>query len=154
MDEANDGLQLISVPGILNLIFLLAVFSVITAIGNYMGFEHPISESLVGMGMLSLMALAGVWMEKNLPFKIPSVAYIVIIGFILAFPLVPTSDIVIYYVSEVEIISIITVLLAYVGIGMGNSWSEIKALDWKAIIVTMLIITSLYIGSAMFMQFF
>ncbi len=154
MDEANDEFQMVSVPGILNWIFLLAVFSIITVIGNYMGFEHPISESLVGMGILSVIALAGVWMEKSLPIKIPSIVYIIIIGFALAVPFSPTSDFVIHYVSHVEIISIVTVFLAYVGIGMGNSWSQIKALDWRALIVTMLIIASLYIGSAMFAQFF
>lgn len=121
-----------------------------TAIGNYMGYKHPISESLIGMGILSLIALLGVWMEKYLPLNIPSIIYIVFIGITLALPIMPTSDIVIYYVSEVEIISIITVFLAYVGIGAGNNWDEIKALNWKSIIITMLFISIIYMGSGLF----
>lgn len=121
-----------------------------TAIGNYMGYKHPISESLIGMGILSLIALLGVWMEKYIPLNIPSIIYIVFIGITLALPIMPTSDIVIYYVSEVEIISIITVFLAYVGIGAGNNWDEIKALNWKSIIITMLFISIIYMGSGLF----
>ncbi|MBQ9159936.1 MAG: hypothetical protein IJ122_01265 [Methanobrevibacter sp.] len=153
MTEMNDEFKIISVPGLVNWIFLLLVFSIITTIGNCMGYRHPISESLIGMIILSLIALSGVWMENNLPFKIPSIIYIIIIGFILAFPLVPTSAIIIYYVSEVEIISIVTVFLAYVGIGMGNSWDEIRSLDWKALILTMIIITALYVSSGIVTQF-
>lgn len=152
MTETNNELGIFSVQGILNWIFLLMIFSIITAIGNYLGYRHPISESLIGMGILSLIALLGAWMEKNLPLKIPAILYIIFIGVTLALPLMPTSDIVIYYVSEVEIISLVTVFLAYVGIGMGNRWSEIKALNWKGVIVSMLIVSFMYIGSALAMQ--
>jgi len=38
--------------------------------------------------------------------------------------------------------------LAYVGIGMGKSWDEFKALGWKAVVVTILVIASTYYGAA------
>ena len=60
----------------------------------------------------------------------------------------PTSDFVLYYVSKVELLAIVTVFLAYVGIGMGKSWDEFKALGWRAIVITMLVIASTYLGSA------
>ena len=60
----------------------------------------------------------------------------------------PTSDFVLYHVSHVELLSIVTVFLAYVGIGMGKSWDEFKALGWRAIIITVLVIASTYFGSA------
>ena len=52
------------------------------------------------------------------------------------------------YVSKVELLSIVTVFLAYVGIGMGKSWDEFKALGWKAVVVTILVIASTYYGAA------
>ena len=140
MRETDNESKLISVQGVLNWIFLLFIFSIITSIGNYMGYKHPISESLIGMGILSLIVLGGMCMEKYFPFNIPSIVYVVIIGITLALPLMPISDIVIYHVSEIEIISIVTVFLAYVGIGMGNSWDEIKSFNWESIAVTVLVI--------------
>ena len=144
-----DGSENVSVQGILNWILLLAIFSIITVIGNSIGFSHPIGDSLIGMAILSLITLAGVWMERYLPFNISSIIYISVMGIVLAFPGMPTSDILLYYVSKVELLSIVTVFLAYVGIGMGKSWNEFKALGGKAVIITVIVIASTYLGSAL-----
>ena len=143
-----DGSENVSVHGIFNWILLLTIFSIITVVGNFIGYKHPIMESLVGMGILSLITLAGVWMERYLPFNISSIIYISVLGIILAFPGMPTSKFVLHYVSKVELLSIVTVFLAYVGIGMGKSWNEFKALGWRAVIITVLVIASTYFGSA------
>ena len=100
------------------------------------------------MAILSIITLVGVWMERYLPLNISSIIYISIIGIVLAFPGMPTSEALLYYVSQVELISIVTVFLAYVGIGMGKSWDEFKALGPKAVIITILVIASTYLGSA------
>ena len=148
MPDLIDGSENVSIHGILNWIFLLTIFSIITAIGNYLGYHHPMEQSLVGMAILSLITLAGVWMERYLPLNVSSILYISIIGIILAFPGMPTSKFVLHYVSQVELLSIVTVFLAYVGIGMGKSWDEFKALGWKAIVVTVLVIAATYYGAA------
>ena len=148
MPDLLDGTENVSVHGIMNWILLLFIFSVITAIGNFLGYKHPISDSLVGMAILSLITLAGVWLEREFPFNVSSILYISIFGIILAFPGMPTSDFVIYYVSKVELLAIVTVFLAYVGIGMGKSWNEFKALGWKAILITVLVIAATYYGAA------
>ncbi len=148
MGDFIDGSENISVHGIFNWILLLVIFSIITVIGNYIGYKHPISDSLVGMAILSVITLIGVWLERELPFNISSIIYISVMGIVLAFPGMPTSSTLQYYVSQVELLSIVTVFLAYVGIGMGKSWNEFKALGWRAIIVTVLVIASTYLGSA------
>ena len=83
MPDLIDGSENVSVHGILNWIILLFIFSVITVIGNYLGYKHPMTDSLVGMGILSLITLAGVWMERELPFNISSIIYISVIGILL-----------------------------------------------------------------------
>ena len=148
MPELIDGSENVTVHGIFNWILLLIIFSLITVIGNYLGYHHPMEGSLVGMVILSIITLAGVWMERYLPLNISSILYISVIGIILAFPGMPTSNFVLHYVSQVELLSIVTVFLAYVGIGMGKSWNEFKALGPRAVIITMLVIASTYFGAA------
>jgi hypothetical protein len=148
MPDLIDGSENVTVHGIFNWILLLAIFSIITAIGNYLGYKHPMTDSLVGMGILSLITLVGVWLERYLPFNVSSILYISIMGIILAFPGMPTSEFVLYYVSKVELLAIVTVFLAYVGIGMGKSWDEFKALGWRAIVITILVIPATYYGAA------
>ena len=147
MPDIIDSSENVTVHGIFNWILLLVIFSVITVIANYVGYHHPMEGSLIGMMILSLITLAGVWMERNLPWDISSILYISIIGIVLAFPGMPTSEFVLHYVSQVELLSIVTVFLAYVGIGMGKSWDEFKALGWKAIVITLLVIAATYYGS-------
>ena len=146
MSDLIDGSENVSVHGIFNWILLLVIFSIITVIGNYIGYKHPMADSLVGMGILSF--ITRVWFERYLPFNISSILYISIIGILIALPGMPTSEFVLYYVSKVELLSIVTVFLAYVGIGMGKSWDEFKALGWRAVIITMLVIASTYYGAA------
>ena len=148
MPDLIDGSENVSVHGILNWIVLLAIFSIITAIGNFLGYKHPITDSLIGMAILSLITLAGVWLERELPFNVSSILYISIFGIVLAFPGMPTSEFVLHYVSKVELLAIVTVFLAYVGIGMGKSWDEFKALGWRAVIITILVIAATYYGAA------
>lgn len=152
MVDIIDESENVSVHGILNWVLLLTIFSIITVIGNYIGYHHPIGDSLIGMFILSVITLIGVWMERYLPLDISSIIYISIIGIVLAFPGMPTSEILLYYVSKVELISIVTVFLAYVGIGMGKSWDEFKALGPRAVIITILVIASTYLGSAFVAQ--
>ena len=148
MSDLIDGSENVSVHGIINWIVLLVIFSIITVIGNYLGYKHPLTDSLVGMGILSLITLVGVWLERYLPFNISSILYISVIGIVLAFPGMPTSEFVLYYVSQIELLAIVTVFLAYVGIGMGKSWDEFKALGWRAIVITVLVIAATYYGAA------
>ena len=148
MPDLIDGSENVSVHGIFNWILLLIIFSIITVIGNYLGYKHPMTDSLVGMAILSFITLIGVWMERYLPFNISSIIYISVMGIIIAFPGMPTSQAVLYYVSKVELLSIVTVFLAYVGIGMGKSWDEFKALGWRAVVITVLVIAATYYGAA------
>ena len=148
MPDLIDGSENVTVHGIFNWILLLIIFSIITVIGNYLGYHHPMEGSIVGMAILSLITLAGVWLERYLPFNISSILYISVIGIVLAFPGMPTSEFVLHYVSQIELLSIVTVFLAYVGIGMGKSWDEFKALGWRAVVITILVIATTYYGAA------
>lgn len=148
MANLIDGTKDQSSEGILNWILLLCIFSIITVIGNYVGYEHPISDSLIGIGILSFIAILGVLLERKLPFNISSIIYIAIIGIIIAFPAMPTSHFVSYYVSQIELLSVATVFIAYLGIGMIKNEDESKEHQWHIIIFTLLVILSTYIGSA------
>lgn len=150
IDEQKD----VSIESLSNWILVLAIFSVIATIGNYVGYEHPISDSLVGIGILSFITLLGVLMERKLPFNIPSIIYIAAIGIIIAFPTMPTSHFVSHYVSKIELLSIGTVFIAYFGIAMSRNVEEPEEQKWRVITFTILVILSTYLGSAMVYMLF
>ena len=127
---------------------LLLVFSVIVTVGNYVGYHSPILDSFIGMIIISAITLIGMSLERLVPGNIQSIIFISLIGIVIAIPGVPTSNFVIHYVSQVNLATICTAFLAYVGIAIGNDWAEFKKIGWKGIILTMIVISGTYLGSA------
>ena len=151
--ELIDESESVSVTGIRNWILLLLIFSVITTVGNFVGYKHDVVGAFIGMLILSCITLVGMLLERYIPLNISSIVYISLIGLILALPVMPTSSFIVYYVSQVELLAIVTVFLAYVGIGMGKNWDQFKKMGWKAIIVTLAVIAGTYLGSLVIAHF-
>jgi hypothetical protein len=147
MADMVNGSEAVSVQGVINWALLLVIFSIITVIGNWVGYKHPMYDSLIGMLILSIITLAGLLLEKYLPFNISSLIYISIIGIVVSLPCSPTSVFVVKYVGQVELLAIVPVFLAYVGIGVGKNWEQFKDMGWKGILVTICLITGAYLGS-------
>lgn len=142
----------LSIDTVLEWIGILVIFSIMSAIGNYVGYQYPLQESIVGMFILCLISLAGLILEKIIPVNIPSILYISLLGLILALPISPVSGVIIYYTSRVELISLTTILLAYAGIAMGKDLNEFKKVGLRGILVTFFVILGTYLGSALIAQ--
>lgn len=127
---------------------LLLIFSIIVAVGNFVGYHGSIIDSFIGMIIISIITLIGMSLERIIPKNIQSIIYISLIGIVIAIPGVPTSEFVIHYVSQVNLATICTAFLAYVGIAIGNDWGEFKKIGWKGIIITLIVISGTYLGSA------
>ncbi|AMK14891.1 LysO family transporter [Methanobrevibacter olleyae] len=132
-------------------VFLL-IFSFIVCVGNYVGYKHPMNEAFIGMIILSVITIVGMVLERELPFNISSIVYISLIGLALALPFSPASSTVVYYVSQIELSSICTVFLAYVGIAIGKDWNKFKKIGWRGIVITIFVIAGTYLGSAFIAQ--
>jgi len=142
----------LSINTVLEWIGILLIFSVMTSIGNYVGFRYPLQEALIGMFILCFISLLGLIIEKILPWNIPSILYISIIGLLVALPWSPISSTVVYYTSKVDLISITAILLAYAGIAMGKDLKEFKKVGIRGIIVTCFVIFGTYFASAIIAQ--
>lgn len=139
----------LSIKMVLEWIAILLIFSLMAAVGNWVGFQYPFVDSLIGMFILCLVSLAGLIIEKLLPFdSIPAIVYISLLGLFVALPWFPLSEPIIYYTSKVDLISLTTILLAYAGIAMGKDLNSFKKVGLRGIIVTFAVIFGTYIVSA------
>lgn len=128
---------------------LLLIFSFIVAIGNWVGFGESIVNAFIGMIILSLITIAGMALERIISWKIPSLVYISVIGIILSLPIMPTSEVISYFVSQIDLSVICTSFLAYVGIAIGNDWNKFKKMGWKGIVITVVVIGGTFLCSAL-----
>ena len=149
-EEASDDL---SFGKIKRWAALLFAFSVIVAVGNVVGYQTSFVDSFIGMIIITFIALVGMSLERLVPVHIPSIVYISLIGVFVAIPGVPTSQFVVHYVSQVELTTICTAFLAYVGISIGKDWEEFKRIGWRGIIVAIVVITGTYLCSAIIGNF-
>ena len=146
-DDGNNpfGLKMDNFPKILA-VFL--VFSVIAAIGNAFGNHATFMDSLIGMLVIVGIAFMGLCIGEIIPVNIPSIVLICLIGMFLAIPGVPTADFVAHYASQVDLTTICAAFLAYVGIALGKDWDEFKKIGWRGVLITLVVITGTYLGSA------
>ena len=144
-DEDSDGL---STGKLKRWGALLFAFSVIVTVGNYVGFQTPIIDTFIGMMIISIVTLTGMALERVCPVHIQSIIFISIIGLLIAIPGMPTADFVAHYVSNVELTTICTAFLGYVGVSIGKDWDEFKKIGWRGVIVALIVITGTYLGSA------
>ena len=147
-DEEDDSTDGLSSGKLKRWGALLFGFSVIVAVGNVVGYHTSIVDSFIAMMIISLITITGMALERVCPVHIQSIIFISIIGLIVAIPGVPTADFVARYVSQVELTTICTAFLGYVGIAIGKDWDEFKRIGWKGIIVALIVITGTYLGSA------
>ena len=126
----------------------LVLFSFIVAVGNFIGFHTSIIDAFIGMLLISLITIVGMALERLIPWNIQAIIYISLIGIFVAIPGVPTADFLVHYVSQIDLTTICTAFLAYVGIAIGNDWEEFKKIGWKGIVITLIVISGTYLCSA------
>ena len=144
-EDSSDGL---SSGKLIRWATFLVAFSIIVTVGNYVGYHTPLVDTFIGILIISIITLIGMALERVCPVHIQSIIFISIIGLVLAIPGVPTANFIAHYVSQVELTTICTAFLAYVGIAIGNDWNEFKRIGWKGVIVSLIVISGTYLCSA------
>ncbi|KWW20325.1 MULTISPECIES: hypothetical protein [Bacillaceae] len=129
-------------------VLVLGIIGIVVLTGNWIGYDILPITALPGMIILILISLAGLIIGKLVPLKIPSIAYIGIIGFILTVPSMPGSDQLVKWTADVSLLAIATPILAYAGIGIGRSWADFAKLGWRTIVVGMCVLLGTFLGSA------
>lgn len=126
----------------------LSLVAAMTLLGNFIGYEVMPVAALPGIISLMVIVLVGMVIHEVLPFKLPAIAYIGILAFLITIPGVPGAEKIAEWTSEVNLLALTTPILAYAGISIGNSWADFAKMGWKTIIIGMLVLIGTYLGSA------
>ncbi|WP_129598010.1 DUF340 domain-containing protein [Anaerophilus nitritogenes] len=135
-----------------NTLFVLIIISILSLVSNFIGYHTSIIESIPGMIILVIICLAGVALSKIIPLKIPSVAYIVLIGCMVTFPYFSFASTISTMVEKVNFLSLTTAILAYTGISIGKDLDAFAKSSWKIIFLSCFIFIGTYISSAIISQ--
>lgn len=133
---------------------VLLISGTIMLIGNAIGYHTGVLESVPGMLILIAISVVGMSLSKLIPFNIPAILYISVIGIAIAVPASPISSYVVEATRNIQLLAICTTVLVYTGVSIGKSWAEFKKIGWRGIIVTLLVLFGTFFISAVCAQIF
>ncbi len=109
--------------------------------------------ALPGMVMLYVMTLAGLAITRLMPFYLPAVAWVSLISIIVTLPFFPGSAWLVEQLSAVNFLAIVTPVLGYAGLALSQrEFAMFRRTGWKLVIVSLLVFTGTYLGSAVVAQ--
>lgn len=127
---------------------VVAVVTVVLWITNTIN-GAPLMEALPGMIILYVMTMLGFVVTRYSPFYLPAVAWVSLVSVALTLPWTPGSDWIVQQLSSVNVLAIVTPVLAYAGLALTRrEFNMFRKAGWKLIIISLLVFTGTYLGSA------
>ena len=135
---------------LLRVVVSLVICGVLGIIGNFVGYERCMPlESLPGMAILVIIAIMGWCLSTVILTGFPSIVHVSIVGILATMPWNPISGIVAGYVGKIQLMAVVTPILAYSGLTVGQDWHAFVKVGWKAILVGILVIFGPFFWSAL-----
>ena len=130
---------------------LLLMVSVVIILTNVIGYKMPVGDSIIGVLLLSAIALVGLTISNFMSrfVKLPSMIYVSLLGLLLACPVSPVKDIIVETTTPVAFLAPATALGAFAGISLGKDLKEFAKMGWKLVLITLFVITGTFIFSAL-----
>lgn len=138
---------------------LLIVIGLLVLVAQKVGFmvagkEFAVADAIPGTLLIIVVCLLSLMIKECLPnLKFPAFAWATMIGLILSMPFMPTAKVFLEYTNKVNFLSTTTPILAFAGISVGNKVHELKSMSWKIVLISLLVFTSTFFGSAIIAQF-
>jgi len=110
-------------------------------------------EALPGMVILYAMTMLGLLITRFAPFYLPGVAWVSLVSIAVTLPWFPGNDWIVAQLQSVSFLAIVTPVLAYAGLALSpREFTMFRQVGWKLIIVSLLVFTGTFIGSAVVAQ--
>lgn len=121
-------------------------------LANFVGFHVAFTDSLPGVCILLVIAIAGVAVSKVVPLKLPIVAYVSILGLLAASPISPCREFVIASAGKINFTAPLTMVGAYAGISISDQIHTFVKQGWKMILIGIFVMTGTFVFSAIIAQ--
>ena len=120
---------------------------ILVALFNTKG-ELSITDAIIGMLMISVLAVLSLRIKSLLPFKLPAFAWASLLGLLVTLPASPIQEVFLRFTNSITTAPIGTVILAAAGISIGTKLTDVKKLSWKILVVSLVVFCGTFFGSA------
>lgn len=130
----------------------LIIAGILGCVGNYVGAGKLPSETIPGILILIVFGFVGQLLALAFKTPFPAFIYVMLLSMIVALPFSPIAGICTKYVLSLNMMSLVTPILAYAGLTVGYNFRDFLKLSWKAIIVGIVVICGTWFWSALIAQ--
>jgi hypothetical protein len=134
---------------VLNTLKMLIIVGIVTLVGNTIGYDNGIVESIPGMVIIIAIGAVSLLLAREVPAELPSFAYAIFIAMVLALPFSPTQELFLRYTDRISFLATATPILAYAGLSVSLQMDRLKKVGWKLILVAVFVFFGTYFGSAL-----
>lgn len=114
--------------------------------------EMDMLGATVGMLIIIAISVLSLKIKERIPLDIPAFAWASLIALLLSTPFSPVQETFLGYTNQVVTGMISTVILAVAGISIGTRLNDMKKLSWKIFLVSVVVFTGTFFGSAIVSQ--
>lgn len=128
----------------------LAIVSVLGWILQLIATDLTPLDAAAGMLGLYAICAAGLVLARYVPFYLPSVAWISLIGIASTLSFAPWADAVLGLVEQIDFLALAVPCLAYAGLAISRQEIDVvKRSGWKLLLVAVFVLTGTYLGSVL-----
>lgn len=133
--------------GLRRLPAILAAFVVLMILSNTVSTGKFTVQAVGGVLMLAAVTLGAFVVNRYAP-KIPVLLVTTLVGIIIAAPFSPISDQVRELTSGISFLSLVTPVLALVGLSLGKERLALKRLSWRVVVVALVSFSASFLAAA------
>jgi hypothetical protein len=123
-------------------------------IANYVGYKTLSSEAFAGMALMILAVFIGELICVALRRKIPAVCTVSVVAMFMTSPLCPWAADVARLVGSINMLAVITPMLAFAGLSVAKDLPAFRLLGWRIVLVSFLANFGTFIGAVLIAEFF
>jgi hypothetical protein len=128
--------------------------AMLALLANYVAFTNIPAKLYLGIALLVLIAFFGEFLFIITKRKIPVVCWVSMVAMFLTSPANPFAEDFKVIASSVNIITLITPILAFVGLSIAKDLPALKQLGWRLILVSLLATFGTFIGATFVAEIF
>ena len=140
----------VSMPHWMSLLILSVGGVVIATIAHKKGFSMDMVYTYI---LMAAMVGFGLWLAAVTRGRVLAILTVVTLGGILSLPSMPTAQWVGTAPNSVDVLSVITLMLATAGLSIGKDLPMLKETGWKILPVGFVVIGATFLASAVIAQF-
>ncbi|MTJ79775.1 MAG: hypothetical protein F8N37_01955 [Telmatospirillum sp.] len=130
------------------------VTAVLALIGNLIGFHLSIIEALPGMGIILAATILGYGLSRLFRSAIPVVCWVSLAGMLATCPGVPFAAETQRLTAQVNVLALITPILAFAGLSIAKDLPAFRRLGWPIIVTSFMANAGTFLGATLIAQFF